>query len=239
MRVLKHFAIAAATVGMVATLGLAKPATAGDYDGNFMVRLQGTYLNTDDSTKSVTINGVPAAVRGETPDLYLPTATLTYFFNKNFAAELFCCFAKTHVDLFTPAGKLGVGNAAETWLFPPIVTFQYHFTGLGAFKPYVGAGFQWIHYFNSGVGDNVLGMTNVKFSDSFGPAVQAGVDVQLGGGWYANVDVKKTWLDTTITWTDNVGTRIVAKHDLDPLTISVGVGYRFNLFGPRDIEPLK
>ena len=243
-RLATSFALAA---GIAFAAG-ATAAQAGSENGNFMVRLQGTYLSTSDNTKSLFLDNadVTGAYKGETPNLVLPTATLTYFFNKNFAAELFCCFAKTDVDIFTGAGAK-VGNAAETWMFPPIVTLQYHFTGLGAIKPYVGAGVQYIHYFSSKTGDNVLNAQGVKFGDSFGPAIQAGFDMSLGGGWYLNADVKKSWLDTKITWSNGTVpaafNTLTAKHDLDPVTISVGVGYRFNLEdlfgGRRSYEPMK
>ena len=37
---------------------------------------------------------------------------------------------------------------------------------------------------------------SVDIDDAVGFTLQAGVDVSLGGGWYLNADVKKTWLDT-------------------------------------------
>jgi outer membrane protein len=119
-------------------------------------------------------------------------------------------------------------------MFPPALTLQYHFDKIGAFKPYVGAGFQWIHYFDSKTGDNKLAQASASFDDSFGAIVQAGVDVELGRGWYANFDVKKSWLDTKVTWVGSPG--YSAKVDIDPLIVSAGVGYRFNLsdiFGAR------
>jgi outer membrane protein len=61
--------------------------------------------------------------------------------------------------------------------------------------------------------------------------LQAGIDVAIGSGWYLNFDIKKTWLDTTATWRNSLvtGADIVAKVHVDPLIISGGIGYRFNL----------
>lgn len=242
-RLVTNLAIAA---GLVVGLGAAT-ASAGSEDGNFMIRLQGTYLDLRDKTKSATsstLGDIKAlGYTTEASNSVLPTATLTYFFNKNFAAELFCCFAKADVDLLSNGNKLG--EAATTWVFPPIVTLQYHFTGMGAIKPYVGAGFQYIHYFSSKTGDNVLAADSVSFKDSFGPALQAGIDVSLGGGWYLNADVKKSWLDTKVNFSNaqTLGPHDVAvKHALDPLTVSLGIGYRFNLedlLGGRRATSLK
>ncbi len=62
--------------------------------------------------------------------------------------------------------------------------------------------------------------------------------MSLGSGWYLNADVKKSWLDTKVTWQNTVAGTVVAKDRLDPMTISVGLGYRFDL-GRGHIEPLK
>ncbi len=227
--------LAALALGM----GMGQAAVAGDYNGNFMVRLQGTQVMTQDSLKSLTsVSGAPvsdlkgAGFDAEVSDRFIPTATLTYFLNKNLALELFCCFSKHHIDLKAPPAFAGLsGKVADAWIFPPALTLQYHFDGMGAFKPYVGVGAQWIHFFNEKTGDNTLGATSVSMSDAFGVTVQAGFDYQLGGGWYLNADIKKSWLDTKATWHNSTvtGGNIVAKADLDPLTISAGVGYRFNL----------
>ncbi len=102
---------------------------------------------------------------------------------------------------------------------------------------------QWIHFFNEGTGANALGATSVDFDDAFGLALQAGVDLALGDGWYLNADVKKVWLDTDVTWNNTALGTVHADVDLDPWIISAGVGYRFNiedLFAARSTPaPLK
>lgn len=231
---------------VAAVFAIAAPAIAeaGDYSGNFMVRLQGTYLYTDDDMRSATLDGadVTDTVKSKIGESYttnsvLPTATLTYFFNKNIAAELFCCFAKSTVKLdLVGGGSAEVGN---TWMFPPIVTLQYHFTDLGPIKPYVGVGAQWVHFFSEKTGKNATGASDINISDAFSVALQAGMDIEIGNGWYLNADVKKSFLDTKVRLANtDLGGDVVIKHDLDPWIFSVGVGYRFNLFGERDV-PLK
>jgi outer membrane protein len=154
----------------------------------------------------------------------IPALTLGYYLNQNLALELFCCFAKHEID-----GKgtiANLGEIADTWIFPPALTLQYHFTGMGKFEPYVGAGVQYIAFFDEGVGDNLLGATSVSIDDAWGFTLQAGFDISIGNGWSLNADVKKTWLDTEISWN---GTGVRADADLDPWIFSAGLGYRFNL----------
>ncbi|MEZ5773150.1 MAG: OmpW family outer membrane protein [Hyphomicrobiaceae bacterium] len=233
--------LASVAIAGVAMVGAVLPAAAGSETGNFMVRLQGTVV-APDSSADVTVNGAPlAGADAEVSSEFVPTATLTYFLNQNLAVELLCCFAKHSID-----GKgtiAGLNEIADTWIFPPAVTVQYHFNDMGGFKPYVGAGVQYIAFFDEGVGDNALGASHVTIDDAFGFTLQAGVDVSLGGGWYLNADVKKTFLDTTVTWHDTALGTVRGDAQIDPLIVSAGIGYRFNLediFGHRGSDiPLK
>lgn len=218
--------LAAAAMGAMVA---ATPATAGSNTGDFMVRVQGTYVDfNDDSTATGTVPG-SLALDNE----FIPTATLTYFLSNNLAVELFCCFAKLEADHNT------LGAVSDFWVFPPALTVQYHFDPMGGLKPYVGAGIQYILPFSE-KGKGALAGADVEVDDALGFTLQAGVDIEMGQGWYLNADVKKTWIEHTVS----VGG--VEQFDLgiDPWIFSVGLGYRFNLsdvFGSRSAEavPMK
>ena len=218
---------ALAALGMgLGVIGGALPAAAGSDDGNVQVRVLATVVDPD-TDATVTAGGL--AIAGANADVsteVIPALTLSYYLNQHLALELFCCFAKHEID-----GKgtiANLGEIADTWIFPPAVTAQYHFTGMGRFEPYVGAGVQYINFFNTGTGDNALGATKVNIDPAWGLTLQAGLDLSIGNGWSLNADVKKTFIDTEISWN---GTGIAADADLDPWIFSAGLGYRFNLFG--------
>jgi outer membrane protein len=218
----------AALAALVAGGAVVTPAAAGDYSGDFLVRLQGTVVAPDASADVDLGTGVVAGLDADVSTEVVPTLTLTYFMTNNLAVELFCCFAKHEAE---GKGGLAGTDLGDFWIFPPALTLQYHFDSMGGFKPYVGAGVQYIAFFSEGSSD--LGGAKINLDDAFGFTLQAGVDVELGQGWYLNADVKKTWLDTEASWD---GTPVTADVDVDPWIFSVGVGYRFNLsdvFGAR------
>jgi len=62
--------------------------------------------------------------------------------------------------------------------------------------------------------------------NSFGLAVQAGVDIPMGGGWLINVDVKKVWINTDVHLDTALGP-VEADVDINPLIVGVGVSYRW------------
>jgi outer membrane protein len=236
---------ALAALALAASMvGAAWPAAAGSDDGNAMVRVLGTVVDPDtDATVRAGGSVIPGADADVSTEV-IPALTLTYFLNPNLALELFCCFAKHEID-----GKgtiANLGEIADTWIFPPALTAQYHFNSGGVWQPYVGAGVQYINFFDTGTGENRLGATSVSIDDAWGFTLQAGLDISLGNGWSLNADVKKTWLDTTVTWHNNAalgGLNVVGDADLDPWIFSAGLGYRFNLFGRRaeaaPITPIK
>jgi outer membrane protein len=144
----------------------------------------------------------------------VPEFDVSYFFTPNISAELIA--AVTPHNVKTSAGV----NAGNSWLLPPTLTLQYHFTQLDSIKPYVGAGVNYTHFFNEDAG----ALNSVKYDDSFGGALQAGVDIPIKDNWYANIDVKKVFISTTAKFSPS---GIRADVDIDPWLIGVGVGYRF------------
>ncbi len=87
-----------------------------------------------------------------------------------------------------------------------------------AVRPYIGAGTNYTRF------SNVERPTGVTIDrDSFGFALQAGLDFPIGGGWLLNLDVKKVQIGTTVS----VGGVGIGDFNVDPWLFSAGIGYRF------------
>jgi len=140
----------------------------------------------------------------------------TYFFTPNFAVEGSITWAKQDVTF----GGAGVGALK---IMPVTFTAQYHFTNLGAWKPYVGGGFNYTYFYDTDLGNNAGASVS---RDSWGGALQAGLDYQMQRNWYFNVDVKYLWISNDVRL-NNVNFGNSNSLDIDPWLIGVGVRYRF------------
>jgi outer membrane protein len=178
--------------------------------GNWLVR--GRALHLDSANKDNT--GLGLSVN----DKWFPEVDISYFFTPNWAAELVLTYPQKHT---LSAGGTKIGTLKH---LPPTLLGQYHLTGLGGFRPYVGLGVNFTNFSDVRFEPAVVAALrpNIKRT-SWGLAVQAGVDVPIGGGWLLNLDVKKVKLETDVI----SGTTTVGTFKVDPLLFSLGVGLRF------------
>ena len=193
---------------LVALLAAAGAAQAQD-TGNWLVRARALHL--DSANKDST--GLNLSVNNKT----FPEVDITYFFSPSFAAELVLTYPQKH-DLRSNGGKIGTLKH-----LPPTLLAQYHFTGLGGFRPYVGAGLNYTRFSDVKFDPAVVAalQPSIKKS-STGLALQVGVDVPVGG-WLFNVDVKKVRLETDVF----AGATKAGTFKVDPVLFSVGLGKRF------------
>ncbi len=150
-----------------------------------------------------------------------PELDFSYYFNDNIAAELI--LGATYSKIDGKGSIAGLGNIGKTWLLPPTLTLQYHFTDFGKFKPYVGAGINYTVFYNQSARGAA---TNLDVKNTFGGALQVGFDYMLDQHWGLNVDVKKLYLRPDFDATVG-GANVKGKAKLDPWLIGTGVTYRF------------
>jgi outer membrane protein len=189
----------------LALAALTAPGVAAAQNSPWMIGVRAIGIYPDDSS---TIPGVGV------DSAWTAELDFTYFFNKNIAVELIAATAKHEVTLNgTSLGKVGV--------LPPTITLQYHFTDLGVWKPYVGAGLNYTYFYDTELANNTLEIG----SSSWGGALQAGFDYMLDRQWSLNLDVKYIWMNTDVKTTAN-GTKI-GEVDINPWVIGIGARYRF------------
>ena len=198
-----------AALALAVASGLAAPmaAQAQFKAGDILARVRAVNIDpANDDTIAITDISVSKKT--------IPEVDFTYFLSPNLAAELILTYPQKHdVSSTAHGGKIGTLKH-----LPPTLTVQYHFTDLGAFKPYLGAGLNYTRFSSVTL---PAGFSIDK--TSFGLALQAGLDFAIDNQWSVNLDVKKVQIRTDLS---SGGTGL-GKIKVDPLLIGVGVGYKF------------
>lgn len=161
-----------------------------------------------------TIGGTPNAGNDVVPEI-----DVSYFFTKNIAAELIVATSKHDIDLNN--SDLGDLDLGDSWILPPTLTLQYHFTPSSKFSPYLGAG---INYTLPYAENNGSDVASLEIDGSFGWALQMGADYWVNDNWGFNVDVKKIFVDVDASVNSGA---VNGSVELDPWVVGAGVSYRF------------
>lgn len=170
-------------------------------------------VNIDPADKSNAIQGVAGENAITVSNKTIPEVDISYFFTKNIAAELILTYPQKHSVYLNGAY---IGNFKQ---LPPTLTVQYHFMPDAQISPYVGAGINYTRISNVHLLNNTADLDN----NSFGLALQAGVDFKIDKNWSINLDVKKVQIRSDVT----AGGAYLTRVKVDPLLVGVGVGYRF------------
>lgn len=159
-----------------------------------------------------TVNGVEI----DFSTTFAPELDITFFFTRKFSAELMLTTTSHDVEIVSQ----GNANAGAVRLIPPMINFQYHFY-FGNFKPYVGAGLSFVMFNEDGSGQ----FLSVDYKDEIGYGAQVGLDYMLNDKWFINLDFKKMFLKSEVTFNNNPMSTV--ETNLDPIIAGLGFGMRF------------
>lgn len=196
-------------IALAAAASLAAPMLAQAQNAPWLVRVRA--VNLDSANKDGT--GLGLSINNKV----IPEVDISYFFSPNLAAELILTYPQKHT---LSASGTEIGTLKH---LPPTLTVQYHFP-MGAAKPYLGAGVNYTHFSNVNITDPTLASVGADIDrNSWGLALQAGLDYEISKNVYLNLDIKKVQIRTTV----KAGGADVGKFKVDPLLVGVGVGMRF------------
>jgi len=213
--------IAALGTGLAVLTLITAPASAQDWQvarkGDWIVTGRVTDVTSGADDAITTAAGGTTGLNVDVGDSVMPTLGFTYFLTDHISVEAILGATRHEIRAQGPATDVAVH---ETWVLPPVVTVQYRPAPEARVSPYVGAGLNYMVFFD---GENRNDF-DVKLDDGFGYALQAGADVAVSGPWTVNVDVKKIWFDTDA---DINGGTLKSKVNLDPWVASLGIGRKF------------
>lgn len=210
--------------------------------GDWVVRARAVNVApNEDSRLGKTVNnllGAPVMTPSaelHVSDKVIPELDISYYFTKNIAAELILAVGTRHNVNIQGDALATVGNQAlgSVNLLPPTLTAQWHFNPDQTFDPYVGAGINYTIMLDRNLKGSAGAIAGNKIkieSDSWGPALQAGFDINLKDGWLINADVKYVWLDTDVKLKGAVtgnAWRKIDSLDINPWVVGIGIGKKF------------
>lgn len=164
--------------------------------------------------------------------------TFDYALDENWVVELVAATPFSH-DI-TATGSLAGLNIGKTKHLPPTLLAQYHFDlGSDLFKPFVGVGINYTAFFDEQSSPELrstlqaLGVAtaddsvDLALENSWGLALQAGVNVELNKDWGVHLMVSKMDIDTTGDVRLNGATIESVDVQIDPYVAMVGLRYHF------------
>lgn len=229
------------TILAITLAAIFTPTLALAEAGDWVVRIRAVDVSpNEDSVLGKTVNKNVAPVMSPGAELtvsdkVIPELDISYYFTKNIAAELILAFGTRHNVSVEDDALATVGNQSlgSVNLLPPTLTVQWHFNPDQKFDPYVGAGINYTRMLdrNLKVSSGALAGSKIRIdSDSWGYALQAGLDINLKDGWLINADIKYVTIDTDVelknplaggAWTK------IDSLDIDPWVLGIGIGKKF------------
>lgn len=209
---------------------LAVPGQAAAAQGDVQFKLLGTLVAPDGKIKDVELDaiGLPAGSQAKANDNVVPTVAIEYYLTDALSIETIAGVTQHDVD---GRGALaGAELVSDARIVPATLTLKYHFGQEGGIRPYVGAGPSYFIFIDEkpGATTRTLGATRQKMNDTFGVALQAGVDVPVNDkGLSVTFDAKRYLMRPTARWFAGNTEVLRTRHRLDPWVISAGVGFRF------------
>ncbi|WP_250473981.1 OmpW family outer membrane protein [Caballeronia sp. GAFFF1] len=184
-------------------------AMTGIDAGDVLVRLRAISIQ-----PQVSAGGTLGSLGVDVNNAIVPELDFTYMIRDQIGVELILASSRHQVTS-------NIGGLGGVGVLPPTVLLQYHFNHQSRVRPYVGAGLNYTYFYNDKLkaGDAPVSIER----SSFGPASQAGVDVDVAKNVFVNADVKKIWMRTSAS----AGGANLGSLKIDPWVLGVGVGMKF------------
>jgi outer membrane protein len=228
-------------VSSLIIVGLASPIAMAADKFSVNVGAIGVMPNDDSASLPVieSIAGLDAGSTGVTVDENTQLGiTFDYRLTPNWSLELVAATPFKHEIHGT--GAIDGLKIGETKHLPPTLLAQYHFTlDNDAIDPFIGFGVNYTTFFEEKVSPDLGGVltdlavitaddeVELALSNSWGFALQAGVNIELADNWGLHVMVSRMAIDTVADVRINGVTAESVAVDIDPTVAMLGIRYSF------------
>ena len=184
--------------------------------GDWFTRLRALYILPNDSSGSV--NTIPHSGVGVHP-AWTGEFDFGYMFTKHLGFDLI--LATANHSLWGKKALQGT-KIGSAWLLPPTLTLYWRFFPEYLAQPYLGAGVNYTYFYGI---DCSLASTHLNLSNSWGAALQGGVDLFFYQNWLFNIDVKYVWIDTKAHLSGSTNGHVHV--DINPWIFGFGFGHKW------------
>ena len=219
----------------LAAAALSAEQVAAYEPGDLIVRAGIATVAPDESSSALNIPALGGDIAGSSADVDSNTQlgiTGTYMLNNRWGLGLLAATPFSH-DVDATTGDLGLGTvgAGTVKHLPPTLTLQYFpLAADSPFQPYVGAGVNYTVFFGESVDrelESVLGRGKLDLDNSWGLALEAGIDIALGDQWLLNAAVWYLDIETDAAFKFDSGVTVDTNVDIDPWVYALTLGYKF------------
>lgn len=212
-----------AAAGLMAALAITGGA-AFAAPGDWMVRVGPALVGPNDDSGALSGADAPGDARVAVDDSVSLGITLTWMATDNIGIGVLGAWPFKH-DIKGAGALGGAGKIAEVRHLPPTVTLQYHLNPGASLRPYIGAGLNYTTFFSEKT-TGAIADFDIDFDDSFGWALEAGVDYDLGPDWFLSAQLWYVAIDTKAKLSGPADLGEVSV-DIDPWVVMIGAGRRF------------
>lgn len=158
--------------------------------GNWLTRVRALYILPNDSSGSW--NRIPHAGVCVHP-AWTGEFDFGYMFTKNLGSE-FAITTSEHT--LKGKGSLSGKTLGTTWILPPTFTLHWRFFPTSIAQPYVGGGVNFTLFYNQ---HSAIKNTQLQLQHtSWGPVLQAGIDLFFYKDWFFNLDTRYVWMSSRV-----------------------------------------
>lgn len=210
--------------GLSVTMGLGlSPVMANAsalHAGDWLARISLSNVNPSASSSNPR-GGLPPGSDVSIDSSTRPSFTVGYMLTDNLDIELLAAWPFKH-DITGDGALSGAGKIGDTKQLPPTLSVDWHFMPESHIRPYAGVGLNYTHFFSENATGPLAG-TTLSIDNSWGPAVQAGFDADVGANWSFNASVRYIQIKTTATYSNGYKLDV----DVNPWVYTVGIGTSF------------
>ncbi|MCX2981893.1 hypothetical protein EYC98_13605 [Halieaceae bacterium IMCC14734] len=227
-----------ATSALLATVIIA-PAISFADQGDWIIRVGAAMVDPDASSDPIDIAGLVTLDGVDVDSDTQLGITGTYMFRDKWGVSLLAATPFEH-DISISNTDLAAGSTKH---LPPTLTLQwYPRGGNDGWQPYLGLGINYTGFFDEEVDpeleaalgvitEPVTGVTDpvpasLSLNNSWGVALQAGIDIPLNDRWALNAGLWWIDIDTKATIGTELGD-VKFDVELDPWVYMIGVAYTF------------